>query len=74
MSEEAKPKFTTPVGKPIIVYPNEDAERIGRHYSALHDMQTGHAYQKLGQKVSTKHITKKLPDGSVKVDIVEEHY
>ncbi len=74
MSKEVKPKFTTQVGTSLIINPGNDAGKIGAHYVALHDMQTGPAYKELGQTVVTKYKTKKLPNGAIQVNIIEEHY
>lgn len=73
MSTENDIKFQREIDTPIQVVPGADAEAIGRHYAALHDMQTGPAYAQLGEKVETTFTVEKTSDGGAEVRIVETH-
>ncbi len=66
-------KFEREIETPIEVLPDVDADRIGKHYAALHDMQTGSAYAKLGERVETTFTVTPIPAGGAEVKIIEKH-
>jgi hypothetical protein len=66
-------KFEREIKPPIEVLPGKDADKIGKHYAALHDAGTRDAYNKLGEKVVTTHQVERKSDGSAEVKIIEIH-
>jgi hypothetical protein len=65
--------FTQKIGTPIIAQPGVDADALAKHYVCLHQLQTGPAYAKLGEKVVTEYTITPNPDGSHTIHIVDHH-
>lgn len=64
-------KLEVEVGK-LRLFPNADPDQIGEHYAKLHEMETGPAYDALGEEVETTYTVKETPDG-YDVTIIERH-